>query len=71
MRLIPKTSVLLKSKGDHLLKAGQVNTSLYVLETGFIRAYFEKDGREVNAWFLGENELIWSILPFYQNKHGR
>lgn len=57
-----------KKKGDFLLKQGQINSSLFVIEQGIVRAFFLKEGKEVNSWFGMENEFIGSILPLYSNQ---
>lgn len=57
-----------KKKNDFFLKQGQVNSSLFVIESGLVRGYFKKNGKEINTWFGVENELIGSILPLYAKK---
>lgn len=54
-----------KKKSDHFLKAGQAVASYFVLEKGLIRVYFNRNGKEINAWFGAENEIFGSILPIY------
>ena len=57
-----------KKKGDFFLKQGQVNSSLFVIQQGLVRAFFRQEDKEVNTWFGMENELIGSILPLYANR---
>jgi len=57
-----------KKKGDFFLKQGQNDSSLFILEQGLVRVFFQKEDREINSWFAVENELIGSIFPLYANK---
>lgn len=63
-----KTNSFHKKKDDFLLKQGQVISSLFILEKGLVRAYFTKQHKEVNTWFVAENILSGSILPLYTHK---
>lgn len=63
-----RTKCFFKKKNDHFLKSGQVLSSYFVLEKGLIRAYFCRDGKEVNTWFGEENQIFGSILPAYTNR---
>lgn len=63
--IILKTNHFLKAKGDHFLRQGQRVSSYFVLNKGLIRAYFNKNGREVNTWFGEEHQIFCSILPVY------
>lgn len=60
--------VFQKKKGEFFLKQGQINSSLFVIEQGLVRAYFVREGKEVNTWFGVEKELIGSILPLYAHR---
>lgn len=55
-------------KHEYFLKEGQTNSSLFVIESGFVRGYFIKNEKEVSTWFGKENELIGSILPLYSGR---
>ncbi len=66
--IVLKTNHFLKAKGDHFLKEGQRVSSYFVLNRGLIRAYFNKNGKEVNTWFGEEHQIFCSILPVYTEK---
>jgi CRP-like cAMP-binding protein len=53
-----RTRYFFKKKGEHFLREGQHLSSYFVLRTGLIRAYFFKNGREMNSWF-GETKIFW------------
>ena len=54
------------AKREIFLKPGQVCDKMCFVECGLLRAYIEKDGREVTAWFMGENDVLTSITSFYE-----
>jgi CRP-like cAMP-binding protein len=51
-----------------LLQAGQVANRLYFLETGVVRGYYLKDGKEVTSWFMREGDFVISILSFFSRQ---
>ncbi len=63
-----RTKYLSKKKDDHLLRAGQSVSSYFVIEKGLIRAYFIRNGKEVNSWFAEEDQIFGSILPVYTDR---
>ncbi len=63
-----RTRYFFKKKGEHFLREGQHLSSYFVLSTGLLRAYFFKNGREMNSWFGEENQIFGSILPVYTEK---
>lgn len=63
-----KIKILIKQKGDFLLKEGQVISNLFVIEKGLVRAYYNINEREINVWFGFENEVLGSIMPLFFNQ---
>lgn len=57
-----------KKKNDFLLKQGQIVSSLFLMETGFVRAFFIKNNKEINSWFCAENVITGSILPVFSGR---
>ena len=57
-----------RQKGDFFLKQGQIISSLFVIETGLVRAYYIKDNREINSWFGFENIILGSAFPVFYDK---
>lgn len=57
-----------KQKGDFFLKQGQIVSSLFVIETGLVRSYYIRDGREINSWFGFENIILGSVLPLFYDQ---
>lgn len=60
--------VLHKKKGDIILKKGQLSGSLYVLEKGFVRGFYEVDNKEIDVWFVFENTIMGSTYQMYKSK---
>ncbi|MCA8830241.1 Crp/Fnr family transcriptional regulator [Hymenobacter pini] len=48
-----------------LLQPGQTAQKLYFLESGLIRAFYLKDGKEITAWFMPEGNFVAAILSFF------
>ncbi|WP_185211629.1 Crp/Fnr family transcriptional regulator [Sphingobacterium mizutaii] len=62
-----KVKRIVRQKGDFLLKKGQRTSGLFVIEKGLVRAYYTKEGREINSWFGFENIILGSIMPVFYN----
>ena len=54
------------AKKTILLKQGQMSDCIYYIETGFIRSYYEKEGRQITAWFMADNDFIISVESFFK-----
>ncbi|OWP62271.1 Crp/Fnr family transcriptional regulator [Hymenobacter amundsenii] len=52
----------------NLLAPGSVAQRLYFLETGLLRSYYLKEGREVTSWFMPEGNFVVSILSFFSRQ---
>ena len=53
-------------KANILLKEGQISNHIYFIEKGLLRAYYYKSGKEINAWFMQEDDFIISVYSFYE-----
>jgi CRP-like cAMP-binding protein len=53
------------AKKEFLLSEGQTSNYIYFIEKGFIRSYYIKNGKEITAWFMGDNDLIISVNSFF------
>jgi CRP-like cAMP-binding protein len=52
------------SKGEFLLKEGQVCRNIYFIEKGQLRTYHIKNGREININFSFENNFVTNLKSF-------
>lgn len=60
-------SVVNKKKNTILVKENSYTDFAYYIIAGAVRAYYLKDGVEINTWFALENEMVASFNN-YQNK---
>ena len=57
---------LTASAGDHLFRQGDKNTSLYVVKTGLLKAYYlDEEGKESIKSFLLPGDSIGSLVACY------
>lgn len=54
-------SVRYFKKGEYLLNAGEISNSLFYIETGYCRAYYDYGGKTINTNFYFENEFATNI----------
>jgi CRP/FNR family transcriptional regulator, anaerobic regulatory protein len=52
-------------KNTIILREGDVNSRLYFIQRGILRAYSIQEGVEVSSWIKGEGEFVVSISSFY------
>jgi CRP-like cAMP-binding protein len=53
------------NKKEYLLEAGKINDCIFFVKKGLLRVYLEYEGKEVNTWFVKENEFISSVNSYY------
>jgi CRP-like cAMP-binding protein len=54
-------------KKDFLLKAGEINDSIFFVKKGLLRVFLEYEGKEINTWFVKEDDFINSISSYHYN----
>lgn len=52
-------------KREILLKAGEVNDRIFFVKKGLLRVYTIHEEKEINTWFVKENEFISSVNSYY------
>ncbi len=57
-----------KKKGDFLLKKGQITGSLFVLEKGLVRGYYQQKDKQIDVWFGFENTILGSTYQMYKSR---
>ena len=55
-------------KGHILLRSDKVETDVYFIKRGIVRAYSVLDGNEVTFWFGHEGDTALSMRSYVQNK---
>ncbi len=56
------------SKGQFLLKEGQVCSYLFFVESGFLRTHINHDGKEINTNFTFEGKFTCNLKSFKKEK---
>jgi|GEM_PF-6466054 len=59
--LLPALTEMGFPKGGYLLRSGEVCNALFYVSKGYCRAFFDKDGQEINTAFFFDNQIqaIW------------
>lgn len=55
------------NKKEFILQAGEINDSIIYVKSGMLRVYLLYEGKEVNTWFVGEDDFFLSMNSFYYN----
>ena len=50
---------------EFLLKVGEVNDRIFYVKKGLLRVFMIHEGKEINTWFVKENEFISSVTSYY------
>jgi len=58
-------------KGHLLVKPGTVCHSIFFIEEGLTRTYYEKDGKDITDWLSPENSFACSIVSFITRRPDR
>ncbi|WP_228448320.1 MULTISPECIES: Crp/Fnr family transcriptional regulator [unclassified Chryseobacterium] len=67
--LQPALSEKRYKKNELLLKEGEICRSLFYIDKGYCRSYYEIDGVTKNTNFFFENEIATNISSFGSEKH--
>lgn len=57
-------------KGHILLKADKVETNIYFIKKGVVRAYADSDDHQITFWFGKEGDIIISMRSYVENQKG-
>lgn len=64
--IMQKSNIIEIKKKTVILEAGKDSRFIYFIISGGARVYYvDKGGREINTWFLFENELLISVFGFF------
>jgi cAMP-binding proteins - catabolite gene activator and regulatory subunit of cAMP-dependent protein kinases len=56
------------TKGTLLLEGGETCQHIYYIKKGFVRGFFNQDGKDITAWFAVENDIATSLYSFVTQK---
>lgn len=62
------TQIFFKRKGDYLLQKGEQSDSLYVIEEGSVRGFYQRNGEEIDIWYAFEHTIIGATYQMYRSK---
>lgn len=68
--LLLTINLITRPKGNIILKAGKVESSIYFIKKGIVRAYIDDDNNDVTFWFGREGETIISMKSYVENQNG-
>lgn len=57
-----------RPKKSFLLKEGELCKSIYFIEKGLVRCFYDYNSKEVCSWFMKEGDLIISVESFFKQK---
>lgn len=58
------------AKGHLLLRADKVETNIYFIKKGIVRAYSRTPQNEITFWFGSEGDAVISMKSYVENKKG-
>lgn len=59
--LLDAASLKVLRKGQYLLREGQVCKAIWYIEKGYLRTFYNKDGKEINTRFSFENSFVTEL----------
>jgi CRP-like cAMP-binding protein len=59
--LAPALTTIVVPKDEYLLQAGKVCDALFFVSSGYCRAFYNKDGQDINTAFFFENDIATNI----------
>ena len=68
VELLKIISIKKIEKGSIVLHQGNICRNLYFIKSGFVRGFYNQDGKEITSWFAFENEPFTSMYSFVSQK---
>ncbi|SIS66865.1 cAMP-binding domain of CRP or a regulatory subunit of cAMP-dependent protein kinases [Zobellia uliginosa] len=69
-KIIENTVPVTYPKGHILIHADTLETSVYFIKKGIVRAYVNHEGNDITFWFGTAGETIISMKSYVENKRG-
>ena len=57
-------------KGHLLMKANKIETDIYFIKKGIVRAYADSEDKEITFWFGKEGDTVISMGSYIENEKG-
>lgn len=58
-------------KRTFILKQGHICRYIYFVNSGLLRCFYLRDGKEICSWFMKEGDVIISVESFFNQKESK
>jgi len=67
-QLLAQMERLTYRKGEHIVREGERNSSLYLVAQGIWRGHYLRDGVDISLWFASEGDTLFSSWSYVADR---
>lgn len=67
-QLLAQMERLTYRKGEHIVREGERNSSLYLVAQGIWRGHYLRDGADISLWFASEGDTLFSSWSYVADR---
>lgn len=67
-QLLAQMEQLTYRKGEHIVREGERNSSLYLVAQGIWRGHYLRDGVDISLWFASEGDTLFSSWSYVADR---
>lgn len=67
-QLLAQMERLTYRKGEHIVREGERNSSLYLVVQGIWRGHYLRDGVDISLWFASEGDTLFSSWSYVADR---
>lgn len=67
-QLLAQMERLTYRKGEHIVREGERNSSLYLVAQGIWRGHYLRDGVDISLWFASEGDTLFSSWSYVTDR---
>lgn len=67
-QLLTQMERLTYRKGEHIVREGERNSSLYLVAQGIWRGHYLRDGVDISLWFASEGDTLFSSWSYVADR---
>ena len=67
-QLLAQMERLTYRKGEHIVREGERNSSLYLVAQGIWRGHYLRDGVDISLWFASEGDTLFSSRSYVADR---
>mgnify|MGYP001173907533 FL=1 len=67
-QLLAQMERLTYRKGEHIVREGERNSSLYLVAQGIWRVHYLRDGVDISLWFASEGDTLFSSWSYVADR---